>query len=132
MSRSIVADRAFGRQQQTLILPRIRQYFDDTIEEEAATFARADFNGSKFKYELKSRTTAYSAYPTTLLPEDKVFTDSHIFLFNFTDGLYFITYNKEKFDTFEKKMFQRRRRADFYDAAKMYYYIPISELTKID
>ena len=132
MSRSIVADRAFGRAQETLLLPRIRAHFDDAIEAEGGAFTRNDFSGEKYKYELKSRTSTYAAYPTTLLPEDKVFQENQIFLFNFTDGLYYITYNKEKFDTFEKKIFQRRRRADYYDAPKMYYYIPITELTKID
>jgi hypothetical protein len=132
MSRTLAADLAFGRAQESLVLPRIRSHFNDTIEAEGGSFTRNDFFGQRYKYELKSRTCAYADYPTTLLPADKVFEENHIFLFNFTNGLYYITYNKEKFDTFEKKVFQRRRRADHYDVPKPYYYIPIAELTKID
>jgi hypothetical protein len=132
MPRSLASDYHFGRRQETLVLPRIRQYFDDTIEADENVYSRADFNGQKFKYELKSRTNTYSAFPTTLLPEDKVFTENQVFLFNFTDGLYYIKYDKDVFDTFEKKMFRRRQRSDHNDVEKMYYYIPITALTHID
>jgi len=55
-----------------------------------------------------------------------------IFLFYFTDGLYYIEYNKELFDTFEIKDFVRNPRYGKIDKPKKYIYIPIINLNKIN
>jgi hypothetical protein len=132
MSRSFKADYAFGKSQEQLILPRIRSHFSDTIEAEEDTFSISDFSGALYKYELKSRTTKYNEYPTTMIPAHKVNSENQIFLFNFTDGLYYIKYDPVKFATYDKKMFCRRARTDHKDVPRPYYYIPIVDLTKID
>jgi hypothetical protein len=70
-----------------------------------------------------------------MLPLHKILKPEHldnktqIFLFDFTDGLYYIKYNKELFDKFDVKIGGR------YDRGRVeendYIYIPISELCKI-
>jgi len=131
MSRSFRQDYAFGKSKEVEVLSSVRRHFVDDVDSSVDNFSIYDFKGKTFHYELKSRTNALNDYPTTLLPCDKVFTDRQIFLFNFTDGLHFIEYNKELFDTFEKKPFVRRRRTDYVDKPKMYYYIPITALSPI-
>jgi hypothetical protein len=54
-----------------------------------------------------------------------------IFLFNFIDGLYYIEYEKNLFDTFEKQPF-RRFREGVNDKEKPYIYIPIEHLKRIN
>jgi hypothetical protein len=131
-SSSFKKDYAFGKKKEAEILDKVKAFFKDNVEDVDNTFSIYDFKGDKYHYELKSRTNAYNDYPTTLLPEDKIFAENQIFLFNFTDGLYYIYYNKETFDTFEKKLFKRRLRTDIKDKEKMYVYIPVNKLTKID
>jgi hypothetical protein len=131
MSRSFKQDYAFGKSKEVEVLSSVRRHFADDVDSSVDNFSIYDFRGRTFHYELKSRTNALNAYPTTLLPCDKVFTDRQIFLFNFTDGLYYIEYNKELFDTFETKQIVRNKRTDYVDKPKMYYYIPVSALLPI-
>jgi hypothetical protein len=49
-----------------------------------------------------------------------------ILLFKYTDGLYYIEYNKEQFDKYELKKFTK------YTELKDYIYIPIKDLIKIE
>jgi len=131
MSRSFKQDYAFGKSKEVEVLSSVRKHFADDVDSSVDNFSIYDFKGKTFHYELKSRTNALMDYPTTLLPCDKVFTDRQIFLFNFTDGLYYVEYSKALFDTFEKKPFVRNKRTDYVDKLKMYYYIPVSVLLPI-
>jgi len=53
-----------------------------------------------------------------------------VFVFHFTDGLYYIEYKKELFDTFETKILKINR-AGINDKPTPHYYINIHHLTKI-
>ena len=128
---SFKQDYFFGLKKEDELLPIIRTFFNRDIQKSTNKFERFDFIDEKYKYELKSRNNNYDKYPTTLIPADKV-CKRIIFLFNFTDGLYYIKYRKSKFNTFERKMFVRNKRNDFNDLQKEYYYIPIDKLKKIN
>jgi hypothetical protein len=129
--RTFKEDYAIGKAGEARALPIIKEYFNSNIEQLLNNFSRFDYTDKQFKYELKTRTNRYSAYPTTLMPVDKATDDLTIFLFQFTDGLYWIRYNAELFSTFETKQFVRNQRADYNDKQKDYFFIPISELTPI-
>lgn len=120
-----------GLEKEKEVLPIIRNFFNRDIQKTINNFERFDFACNKYKYELKSRNNEYSKYPTTLIPADKI-CKRIIFLFYFTDGLYYIKYSKSKFSKFEKKQFCRNKRNDFNDLQKEYYYIPIDKLKKIN
>ena len=51
----------------------------------------------------------------------------NIFVFNFTDGIYYIEWNKNIFANYETKMvlYKRLNRDDY----KLHYLIPIEDLT---
>jgi hypothetical protein len=66
-----------------------------------------------------------------MIAQNKIFTDNQVFVFNFTDGIHYIKYDKKLFDTFEKKPFKRAGRPDIKTFESLYIYIPIEQLTKI-
>jgi len=120
-----------GLEIQELVLPIIKKYFKRNIKNTDGKYNKYDYIDNDYKYELKSRTNEYKKFPTTLIGLDKI-QDKSIFLFYFTDGLYYIEYNKELFDTFEIKDFVRNPRYGRIDKPKKYIYIPIINLKKID
>jgi hypothetical protein len=128
---SYQVDRVAGLKKEGEVLPIIKTYFDRDIQKCTERYAKYDFFDEKYKYELKSRNNTYDKYPTTLICADKT-CKRIIFLFHFTDGLYYIKYRKSKFNTFEKKMFVRNKRSDYDDLEKEYIYIPIEHLKKIN
>ena len=93
-----------------------------------------DYINNKLQIELKSRNNSYSKYPSTMIGKNKIeFANKNkketYFCFNFTDGVYYIKYDKEKFDLYEEKIGGRQDRGKF--EYKPYIYIPICELQPI-
>lgn len=126
-------DYAFGLQKQEALLPFLENHFKDSLVPTLGRFAPYDYEGNTCSYELKSRNNASSTYPTTCIGQDKInpaHTKKQVYIFHYTDGTYFIEYNKELFDTFEVKPF-RRWRDSWKDVEKPYVYIPIDKLTRI-
>ena len=127
-------DYEFGRQSETTVLDTIRTFFNDsTITPSTDKFDRYDFTGAGCKYELKTRRLTRNRFASTMLPLGKLLSENpenNIFLFQFTDGLYYIRYDKETFSAFNVAPFCRQDRAGF-DAEQDYIYIPVNLLTKI-
>ena len=124
-------DYNFGREQEIVLLPRLNEFFKDDIKPTTDKFHKYDYEGNKYVYEMKSRTCKMEQYSTTLLPADKVIkTKKQIFLFNFTDGLYYIEYDEEVWKDIEIASF-RRFRIGVNDLEKPYYHIPTTLLKKI-
>jgi len=121
-----------GKKSEDEVLPIIIKYFNRDIKASVGRYTRYDFEDSEYKYELKTRTNRYSQFPTTLLPLGKLTGDKNIFLFRFTDGLYFVEYSKELFDTFEVNDYVRNSRSDYTDHVAKHIFIPIQHLTKIN
>ena len=128
---SFMRDYNFGRAQELIVLPQLAKFFNDDIKPAEDKYSKHDFIGREYVYELKSRTNTFSAYPTTYLPADKVVkTRKQIFVFNFTDGLYYIEYDEEAWKDITVAPF-RRFRIGVNDKEKPYYHIPISLLKRI-
>jgi hypothetical protein len=130
---SFKSDYIFGIEKEREVFDIIKKFFNDPeIKKADSKYAKHDFVGSNL-YELKSRNCSFSKFPTTLLPKSKVIDDKNnqIYLFNFTDGLYYIRYAKDIFDKMDCKMFKRIQRTDYYDKPQLYYHIPTDLLTKI-
>ena len=128
---AFMRDYNFGREQEIVLLPRLNEFFNDDIKHTTDKFHKYDYEGTTYVYELKSRTCKMEKYPTTLLPVDKVIkTKKQIFLFNFTNGLYYIEYDEEVWKNIEIASF-RRFRIGVNDLKKSYYYIPTTLLKKV-
>ena len=118
----------FGKQQESLILPRLRNYFSRDIQQSEDRYAKHDYFDEEFNYELKSRKNKMSAFQDTIVPADKITGEKPlILLFGFTDKLAFIHFNEEEFKSFPQKIFGRNGLDQ-----KPYYYIPIDKLKVID
>jgi hypothetical protein len=125
-------DLRFGSEQEIIVLPILQNFFNDALLQKCSKYSTIDFQSPTHLIELKSRNNTLLKYPTTLLPFNKVVpTDkSLIFAFKFTDCITFIRYDKNLFDSFEKKPF-RRYRPGVFDKEVDYLHIPIENLTVI-
>jgi len=132
-------DYNFGKECENKVLEILNKKFDidENIRPSNSIYSSYDFFGNNYNYELKSRNNKYADYPTTLIPKYKCNNgaggnrDNLILLFYFTDGLYYIQYDANLFDTFEVKHFKRNDRIDKREQQREYYYIPIEFLTRI-
>jgi len=88
------------------------------------------------KFEMKSRRNKKSAFWETIIPAKKGLSNGEgcIFLFNFTDGLYFIEYNKSFFLNNDCRLeeFQAPERDDANpEPPETYWYIPVWLLKRV-
>lgn len=135
------ADYEFGISSEKQNLETIKKCFNININNDACKnrYDNFDFKSScdNVWIELKTRTNKHDQFETTIIPKSKIDyaisnpQRTYYFVFAFTDGLYYIEYNKELFDTFEVKEFVRFKRAGYTDKAQLYYFIPVTKLTKI-
>jgi len=122
-------DYIWGEQQQKKIFPILEAKWEGLRPQ--GRYAKYDAINETTNIEIKSRKNAYSAYPTTLLTMNKISDTSktNIFVFNFVKNdkneIYYIEYDKEKFEPYERRMFSR---ANYAADEKEYIYIPIEDL----
>ena len=133
--RSFAADYTAGTKAESRLLPVFNAFFNTTFSL-TRQYDPVDFTSPAYDLELKTRTNKYKQYPTTLLPYSKIrYAESSprktIFAFNFTDGLYYIVYDRTLFSTFTTNEFQRDDRPDHTDRSQSYIYIPIKHLLPI-
>ncbi len=130
-------DYKFGIDQENKKKSIIETAFDIKVKKTASVYNPYDFycESNNTYYELKSRNNTFDKYPTTMIGINKLNFDLNsddkkfVFLFNFTDGLYYINYEKELFDTFKIEKGGRFDRGK--TEIKDYLYIPIEHLIKI-
>jgi len=121
----------FGKQSQQDNLELLKQLVPNIVEIED-TFYPFDFRDedNSIFIELKTRRNNKDKYPTTMVPYSKILKieegNTYYFAFKFTDGLYYIKYEKDLFDTFEIKVGGRNDRGipEYND----YVYIPVELL----
>lgn len=137
-SRTLQDDLSFGYKNEEELIPIFNIFFNDTFrntkdlyKNEYCNYDFLGINGTRI--ELKTRRNRYNDYPTTLIPVHKCVNSNlvpNIFIFNFSDGIYYIEWNADKFNTYETKMILCKRlgRNDY----KLHYLIPIEELTLLE
>ena len=120
---------SFGKQQETEILPKVSAFFERDLKAYPNQYDKHDYYCDDYNYEVKSRTNRMAQYPTTMITEDKAVGDKPIvFIFNFTDKVAYIEYNKDKFAKYERRNFSR---ANLRGDEKPHIYIPIEDLQTI-
>lgn len=123
-------DNRRGLIEQKNLLPKLKEYFKKDIVEIDNKLSPFDYECSKYYYELKTRTNTLNKYPTTMIGRNKIGGSKKTkLIFKFTDCLTYIKYNKELFDTFEIKKFDRNSKEP---NKKDYIYIPIEHLIIIE
>ena len=82
-------------------LPFIKEVLGEDVKHHTDTFNEFDFSTNKYNIELKSRTISSSCFDTTFTTptkrtKAKKSKKAVLWLFGFTDGLYYIIYNENK------------------------------------
>jgi len=139
VERTFSDDLSLGYKSEDEILPTLNNFFSDefvnTKELYGDKYFNYDFEGktSGMRVELKSRRNRFDDYPTTLMPVHKCVSMDlcpNLFVFNFSDGLYYTEWNTNRFNMYEKKMIlcKRKGRTDYRE----HYMVPIADLIRID
>lgn len=129
---SLNSDYSFGVSQEQFVINKMIKYFGEEIQKTTERYCAYDFTSPTTKYELKSRRISSTAYPTTIIACDKARVEGRlVFLFNFTDGLFYIVFDLEKFAKYEVKKVSAIRSGGLR-TAKPHYFINTKDLTKID
>ena len=125
-------DIAFGTGLECPVIEKLSVHFGETINKAEDKYSPFDAYSENTKYEIKSRRNRYDQYPTTIIACDKTRTKGRlVFVFHFTDGLYYIEYNEEKFRKFEIKPVSAVR-AGGVRTLKDHFFIPIECLERIN
>lgn len=131
---TFVRDYTFGKTNEEQVLMKICKVFDEQINP-TTNFCSWDFESDTAIYELKSRNHSSNTYPDVMIGYNKIqpFNNNkpQYFLFNFTDGLFYIKYDENIFTDFELKLFKREGRTDYNDKPQVVCHIPIKNLTRI-
>ena len=130
----IEQDLAFGLPKEDAIINNLSTYFQTQIEKttQYCVYDAHDIEDNNIKYEIKSRRCKHTQYPTTIIPVHKTKVSHKIlkFVFHFTTGLFYITYDKNLFDTFNiKSVGAYRKNGEF--TYEPHYEIPIGMLIPI-
>ena len=139
VERTFSDDLNLGYKSEDELLPILNNFFSDefvnTKELYGDKYFNYDFEGktSGMRVELKSRRNRFDDYPTTLMPVHKCVSMDlcpNLFVFNFSDGLYYTEWNTNRFNMYEKKMIlcKRKGRTDYRE----HYMVPIADLIRID
>jgi hypothetical protein len=134
--RSLQNDLAFGLNNEPIVIDHLTKYFNEDItntkELGKGEYCCYDAIGNETKYEIKSRRCKYEQYDTTIIPVHKCKEDGRlVFVFYFTNGLYYIQYDKETFVDFEVKPVRVFRQGASARPVP-HFHIPIRRLTRIN
>ena len=104
--KSYKNDVAFGKKAQTQIIEKLRTFFGANILENKERFATYDgfCKETKTNFEIKARRCSLSSFSTTIVPYSKIVKkkkdEKLIFVFSFTEGIYYIEFDTKLFGTF--------------------------------
>lgn len=130
-------DLDYGLPKENPVIDTLKKWFEEEITKSTYQYCPHDGFSKTTEYEIKSRRNRYNQYPTTIIPCSKIRNmkrDRLVFVFNFTDGLYYIQYDKEKFAKYEIKMVEavRKRGGVIGKNLEPHFFIPIGDLTHIN
>ena len=136
--RSLSADLQFGAQKQENIINSLQKYFQSSdihAMNDKYCIYDAEDTKSKTRYEIKARRNKFATYPTTIIPVHKKNASKKdtrlLFVFGFTDGLYYIEYDQDLFNTFETKLVSYYRSGSIANPL-LHYCIPNDLLLPIN
>jgi hypothetical protein len=129
-------DTEYGAESERLCLPILKEKFDPFIIKNENRYAIFDYVGSTHFIELKTRRYNSDKYPDTMIGVNKIKNSMKvegrkvIFCFKFDDGLFYWEFTKEKVDDLDLRLGGRIDRGK--DERRPYYFIKLSDMTKID
>ena len=143
MLRTRASDLAMGLANEIKVIGLLKRHLGKLYQEEDLIntkdiydqYHKYDWEGSTngTHFEMKSRRNRKTAYPTTIIPVDKVrpTEKKQVFIFHFTDKTCYIEYDKATFDKFHKSE-RTTERDGRWDKPKLHYDIPVNLLIDLD
>ena len=132
---SLSNDLSFGKKSELSCKDKLDKFFATNLIHRGG-FSTFDYdNGSNIFVELKTRRIPHNMYPTAIIGANKVQAASknpdntYWFVYQYSDGLYGIKYDKEKFSKFQHCEYSRGERADYHNYPQDCYFIPSSDLS---
>tara|TARA_R110002167_G_scaffold283618_1_gene488820 strand:- start:62 stop:487 length:426 start_codon:yes stop_codon:yes gene_type:complete len=114
--RSLFADIQFGAEKEENIINSLQKYFQSSdihAMNDKYCIYDAEDSTTKTRYEIKARRIKFTTYPTTIIPVHKKNAskncDRLLFVFGFSDGLYYVKYDQVLFNTFDTKSISYNR-----------------------
>ncbi len=131
--KSFQTDYQMGVMNERVIYQPLKEFFGTDLKPTKLRYTKYDFYDKENTYELKTRDCKLNSFSTTVIGEDKIIPSKkgQYFIFNFTDAIACIKYDKEAFKKYKVDLYKRNRRDDFTDNLKNYIYIPVGDLTII-
>ena len=136
ITRTIVADRRIGAEGESRVQAILSTHFKTELIKTDKYFPM-DWAGCGCWVELKTRPNVFSyTYPTLMLSYSKIEfakqSDRPVYIvFQLKDGLFYIIFDEERFETYSVTTFQRQYRTDIDDKNDRVIHIPVTDLTKI-
>lgn len=138
MAASKRDDLLYGLSNEVKHIPTFNEFFGTTFTRQAG-YSVMDYvaNNNTVYLELKTRRITYNQYPTILVGQNKIdfckdHSKTYYFAWAMNNGIYYIKYDKEVFDTFDVEVgFQRGDRSDCYDRPSDVVHVPMNLLTKL-
>ena len=132
------ADIEMGELSETMLIPKIEELVGEAVARQGGFNIMDYTNASKTIYaELKTRNIPSTRYATAMVGKNKVEfcndpTKNYYFVFCYTDGVFYIKYDKDLFATFrEENDFVRGERADCINRPQRIVHIPRERLTAL-
>jgi hypothetical protein len=124
-------DYRFGEVGEFTVIPYLEKYYNERITRHSR-YAKTDCSSDTKHLEIKTRTNSLSAFRTTLMPVHKIIKTNKqiIFVFNFSDCIAVIDYEKELFKPWIAP-FNRNTKIELGRPSELYFHIPIEKLTII-
>ena len=130
--KSLQGDIAYGTAKEDGVIQHLQVHFKESIAKSVYQYSSYDAESENTKYEIKCRRIKHDTFKTTIIGCNKTRTKGRlVFVFCYTNGLYYIEYNKEKFDTYDIKQVGAIRSGGLY-TVEPHFEIPIEHLTRID
>ena len=129
---SLSHDLAFGINEEANKHPFLEEVFGEKLERQTG-FASMDYKGSTIYVELKTRRINHDRYPTALISASKVdFCEKSnadcYFVYQYTDGIFYVKYDKALFATFWTDKYTRTESPDMVAREKDTTFIPVKYL----
>ena len=125
-------DIEYGLENEQPVVNHLEIHFKEPIKLAEYKYSPFDAYSETTKYEIKSRRNRHDKYKTTIIGCDKARTQGRLcFVFHFTDGLFYIIYDKEKFEKYNITNVSGVRKVGLR-TEKPHYEIPIEDLTRIN
>lgn len=132
-------DLDFGKKSEMMLHSKIEKLVGDSLNmEDGMSFFDYSNNAKTIYAELKTRRIKHNDFSTALIGKNKIdFCNKpgvdYYFVYSYTDGVFYIKYNKELFDTFEvDEGFRRSARTDCNNSCQPVVLIPTDRLIRYD